>query len=73
VIAYHSLEDRMVKEAIRDGEGRCTCPPDLPICVCGARAVLKRVSRGAVKASDAEIAINRRARSARLRIAEKLA
>ncbi len=73
VIAYHSLEDRLVKNAMRDGEGRCVCPPGLPVCACGCRAVLKRITRGALRPSAEEISQNRRARSARLRVAEKLA
>ncbi|MBD3243839.1 MAG: 16S rRNA (cytosine(1402)-N(4))-methyltransferase RsmH [Chitinivibrionales bacterium] len=73
VIAYHSLEDRLVKNAMRDWEGRCICPPELPVCRCGRRAQFKRITRRAVTPSDAEIRGNRRARSARLRIAERVA
>ncbi len=71
-IAFHSLEDRMVKERFRALTQACTCPPDLPICACGARASFAAVTRRAVKASDDEIARNPRARSARLRAVEKI-
>jgi len=72
VIAYHSLEDRLVKRFIRDREGRCTCPPDLPVCGCGRRRTLRRVNTSAIRPSPAEIAANRRARSARLRAAVRV-
>jgi 16S rRNA (cytosine1402-N4)-methyltransferase len=72
VIAFHSLEDRMVKERFRALTQACTCPPDLPVCACGARARFTPVTRKAMKASDEEVARNPRARSARLRAVEKL-
>ncbi|HEX8908071.1 MAG TPA: 16S rRNA (cytosine(1402)-N(4))-methyltransferase RsmH [Anaeromyxobacteraceae bacterium] len=71
-IAFHSLEDRMVKERFRALTHACTCPPDLPVCACGAEAGFAAVTRGAVKASDEEVAENPRARSARLRAVERL-
>ncbi len=71
-ISFHSLEDRMVKERFRALTQACTCPPDLPVCACGAKAGFAAVTRKAVKASDEEIARNPRARSARLRAVEKL-
>jgi 16S rRNA (cytosine1402-N4)-methyltransferase len=71
-ISFHSLEDRMVKEKFRSLANSCTCPPDLPVCVCGASAEFAQVTRKAVKASEAEVARNPRARSARLRAVEKL-
>ncbi|WP_242393349.1 16S rRNA (cytosine(1402)-N(4))-methyltransferase RsmH [Anaeromyxobacter oryzisoli] len=71
-IAFHSLEDRMVKERFRALTRTCTCPPDLPVCVCGAKASFKAITRKAIQASDEEIARNPRARSARLRAVEKL-
>jgi 16S rRNA (cytosine1402-N4)-methyltransferase len=71
-VAFHSLEDRMVKERFRALTQACTCPPDLPVCACGARAAFAAVTRKAVKASDEEVARNPRARSARLRAVEKL-
>jgi len=72
VISYHSLEDRMVKEAFRRESGVCLCAPKLPICVCGARRVLAVLTRRPVRPSDTEIRRNPRSRSARLRAAEKL-
>jgi 16S rRNA (cytosine1402-N4)-methyltransferase len=72
VIAYHSLEDRMVKQAMRSWTARCTCPPALPRCVCGARARARIVTGKVVTPTRREIAENRRARSARLRAAEAL-
>ncbi len=71
-ISFHSLEDRMVKERFRDLTRACTCPPDLPVCACGARAAFAAVTRKAVVAGDAEVAANPRARSARLRAVERL-
>lgn len=71
-ISFHSLEDRMVKERFRALTQACTCPPDLPVCACGAKASFAAITRKAVKASDEEIARNPRARSARLRAVEKL-
>jgi 16S rRNA (cytosine1402-N4)-methyltransferase len=71
-ISFHSLEDRMVKEKFRALTQACTCPPDLPICACGAKASFAPVTRKVVIASDAEVAANPRARSAKLRAVEKL-
>ncbi len=71
-ISFHSLEDRMVKERFRALTQACTCPPDLPVCACGARAGFAPVTRKAVQASEEEVARNPRARSARLRAVEKL-
>lgn len=73
VISFHSLEDRRVKTAFRSLEGRCTCPPGLPVCACGAGGSFRLLTRKAVKASEAEVAKNPRARSARLRAVERLA
>jgi 16S rRNA (cytosine1402-N4)-methyltransferase len=72
VIAYHSLEDRSVKEFFRRESRDCVCPPGLPVCVCGHRASLRPITRGAVIPSPAEVAANPRSRSARLRVAERL-
>jgi 16S rRNA (cytosine1402-N4)-methyltransferase len=73
VIAFHSLEDRAVKQAFRTLEGRCTCPPGLPVCACGAQGTFRVLTRRAVQASDAEVERNPRARSARLRAVERVA
>ncbi|MCZ7671635.1 MAG: 16S rRNA (cytosine(1402)-N(4))-methyltransferase RsmH [Chloroflexi bacterium] len=73
VISFHSLEDRFVKRLFRQLSQDCICPPAQPICTCSAKATLKLVTRKAVQASEAEICANPRSRSARLRVAEKLA
>lgn len=73
VLSYHSLEDRIVKEYIHRESRDCICPPGLPACQCGHTATLRRVTRGAVKPSLTEIAANPRARSAKLRAAERIA
>ena len=72
VIAFHSLEDRIVKDFMRRESRDCICPPRLPICRCGHVATLRLVSRRVRKPSADEIASNPRARSARLRVAERL-
>lgn len=72
VISYHSLEDRIVKQFIKENETKCVCPPHLPICSCDTIPVLKRINRKVKRASSFEIEKNNRARSARLRIAEKI-
>lgn len=71
VIAYHSLEDRLVKRFFIDQSGRCKCPPNMP-CICEEEALIKILTSGAKKPSEAEIAKNHRARSARLRAVELL-
>jgi 16S rRNA (cytosine1402-N4)-methyltransferase len=73
VLSYHSLEDRIVKRFFADERRGCTCPPELPVCVCGRSPRLRLVTRPSITPSDAEIADNPRARSARLRAAERLA
>ena len=72
VIAYHSLEDRIVKDLFRERSTACICPPKLPICRCGHVATLRIITRKPVTPSEAEVAANPRARSARLRAAERL-
>lgn len=72
ILSYHSLEDRIVKQAMAGWEGVCTCPPGLPVCSCGKKAVFKRVRRKGVKPSKEEIEDNPRARSAILRAAERI-
>ena len=71
VISYHSLEDRIVKDTFARMADRCTCPPDLPVCACGKAPVLKNVTRKPVLPTSDEIERNPRARSAKLRVAEK--
>jgi 16S rRNA (cytosine1402-N4)-methyltransferase len=73
VIAYHSLEDRIVKNFLRDAERGCVCPPRAPVCTCGKSPEFKRVNRSVIVPSEQEVARNRRARSARLRAAERCA
>ena len=73
VISFHSLEDRMVKQFFLRESRDCICPPHLPTCVCGHRAGLRVVARRPITPDAAEVARNPRARSARLRVAEKLA
>ena len=72
VIAFHSLEDRIVKNTFRTLADPCICPKNLPVCVCGRRPTVRLVTRKPITASEAELAENPRARSATLRIAEKL-
>ena len=72
VISFHSLEDRLVKNAIQSKEKGCTCPPGFPICVCGFKQTLKSVYRKPVVAGKDELEINPRARSAKLRVAERI-
>ncbi len=73
VISFHSLEDRLVKRFFQDEARDCLCPPEMPVCVCGHRASLRPVNRRPIRPGDQEIAANPRSRSARLRIAERLA
>jgi 16S rRNA (cytosine1402-N4)-methyltransferase len=73
VLSYHSLEDRIVKRFFQAERRGCVCPPELPVCVCGRNPRLRLVTRRSVTPSQAEIATNPRARSARLRAAERLA
>ncbi|MCK9274916.1 MAG: 16S rRNA (cytosine(1402)-N(4))-methyltransferase RsmH [Syntrophales bacterium] len=72
IISFHSLEDRIVKNFFRDAETGCTCPKNFPVCTCHKVKKLQVVTRHAVKAGEAEKAGNPRARSARLRAAEKV-
>ncbi|MDX2436132.1 MAG: 16S rRNA (cytosine(1402)-N(4))-methyltransferase RsmH [Acidobacteriota bacterium] len=71
VIAFHSLEDRIVKHTMRNLEGRCTCPPDFPVCRCDPDEVVRVVTRSPIRPDDDEVEGNPRARSARLRVAER--
>ncbi len=71
VISYHSLEDRIVKDMFADFANRCTCPPDIPVCVCGKQPVLDLITRKPLLPSAEEIERNPRSRSAKLRVARK--
>jgi 16S rRNA (cytosine1402-N4)-methyltransferase len=71
-IAFHSLEDRAVKEKFRALCNACTCPPGMPVCGCGAKASFRPVTRKPAVADEAEVARNPRSRSARLRVVERL-
>lgn len=73
VIAYHSLEDRIVKERLRAEVRGCLCPPRQPVCTCGRHPRVRLLTRRAVRPSESELRSNPRARSARLRAAERLA
>jgi 16S rRNA (cytosine1402-N4)-methyltransferase len=73
VLSYHSLEDRIVKQFLNAERRGCTCPPEVPVCVCGRSPRLRLVTRPSLTPTDAEVDANPRARSARLRAAERLA
>lgn len=72
VITFHSLEDRIVKNAMAEAAKGCTCPPSFPVCVCGKKPLVKLISRKPIVATDAELEVNPRSRSAKLRVCEKL-
>jgi 16S rRNA (cytosine1402-N4)-methyltransferase len=72
VISFHSLEDRVIKRAFRRLEGECICPPRMPFCRCGARQVVKILTKRPIEAQQEEVSRNPRARSAKLRVAEKV-
>jgi len=72
VISYHSLEDRIVKQTFARLSAGCTCPPEIPVCVCGVEPVLRVITRRPILPSAEEIERNPRSRSAKLRVAEKL-
>ena len=71
IITFHSLEDRIVKNAYLEAKGKCTCPSDLPYCVCGAKSLGKIITRKPIIASEQEQEENSRSKSAKLRIFEK--
>ena len=71
VITFHSLEDRAVKNAFIDAKGKCTCPKDLPYCVCGAKSLGEIITRKPITATEEEQIKNSRSKSAKLRIFEK--
>ena len=72
VISFHSLEDRIVKKTMQELATGCTCPPNFPVCVCGKKPTVRLVNRKPIVCGPAELTYNPRARSAKLRVAEKL-
>lgn len=72
IIAFHSLEDRIVKQFFRMESKDCICPPEVPLCICGHKARLKELTRRPIRPEESEIIRNPRARSAKLRVAEKI-
>lgn len=72
VITFHSLEDRLVKNAFRTLENPCTCPKDIPVCVCGKKPVVRVITRKPILPGARELEINTRSHSAKLRVCEKL-
>jgi 16S rRNA (cytosine1402-N4)-methyltransferase len=72
LISYHSLEDRLVKQFFKMAENPCVCPPKLPVCACGRKPTLRILTKKAIIPSDEEISSNPRARSAKLRVAERM-
>ena len=72
VITFHSLEDRIVKNAFAQAAKGCTCPPEFPVCVCGKKPTVRLVTRKPIVSAESELEANPRARSAKLRVAEKI-
>ncbi len=73
VISFHSLEDRIVKHFIREQSRDCVCPPEFPVCICDVRPTVRAVHRKVIRPTEAEVQSNPRSRSARMRVAEKVA
>ena len=71
VITFHSLEDRIVKNSFRKNENPCTCPPEIPICVCGKKSKGKVITRKPILPSEEELSENSRSASAKLRVFER--
>ena len=72
IITFHSLEDRIVKTGMADAAKGCTCPPNFPVCVCGKKPKVKLISRKPITSTEEELERNPRARSAKLRVCEKI-
>ena len=72
IITFHSLEDRIVKQAMADAAKGCTCPPNFPVCVCGKKPKVRIISRKPITSTEEELERNPRARSAKLRVCEKI-
>lgn len=73
IISFHSLEDRMVKQAFLKASGKCQCPPRIPQCICGAKRLVEILTKKPITAGDEELDLNPRSRSAKLRAVRKLA
>jgi 16S rRNA (cytosine1402-N4)-methyltransferase len=73
IISFHSLEDRIVKQYLKSESVDCICPPEFPVCTCGHQASLRLVTRKPIRPTEVEVRSNPRSRSARLRIAERIA
>jgi 16S rRNA (cytosine1402-N4)-methyltransferase len=72
IITFHSLEDRIVKSGMVEASKGCTCPPNFPVCICGRKPKVRLVTKKPVVSGEEELERNPRARSAKLRICEKL-
>lgn len=72
IISFHSLEDRLVKQSFREAMKGCTCPTDFPVCICGGKPKIKDLTKKPILPTEEELTANPRARSAKLRVAEKL-
>ena len=72
ILTFHSLEDRIVKEAFRELEKPCTCPGNFPVCVCGKKPEIKIITRKPITATEEELEYNSRSKCAKLRVAERI-
>jgi 16S rRNA (cytosine1402-N4)-methyltransferase len=72
IITFHSLEDRIVKQTFASLAAGCTCPKDFPVCVCGNKPKIRIITKKPILPSDAELKVNSRSKSAKLRVAEKI-
>ena len=72
IITFHSLEDKVIKKVFKEKEGKCTCPNDLPVCVCGYKSFGKNITRKAIIPSNEEMEENTRSKSAKLRVFERV-
>lgn len=72
IITFHSLEDKAVKKVFKEKEGKCSCPSDLPVCVCGYKSFGRNISKKAILPSNKELEENTRAKSAKLRVFERV-
>lgn len=72
IITFHSLEDRLVKQTMNELSKGCICPPELPVCVCGKKPIIKLITKKPLLPSEKELSENKRSHSAKLRIAEKI-